>query len=188
LHCSFHRQRRSAENRCAPRCHAGQEFISMRRKHITSVSSIQDVEPTKLPLFVPSWVRGILALLRGAPISVLLAYASHADRDGLAFPSIGTLCRETGYGINSVKKGRALLIGMGMLIPLRQERERGQFGRKIFQVAWKASASSQGWGTSAAARSTEAPFIVDPSTAARKQCQEGSPTKGSSIKGDRAKV
>ena len=124
----------------------------MRTKRSTFFSAIQDSEPIKLGLFVPAWLREKLALLKGAPISVLVAYASHADRAGFAFPSIMTLRRETGYGINAVKQGRALLVGMGLLIPRNQERKQGKFGRKIFQVAWKASDS---WKSQCApARST----------------------------------
>jgi hypothetical protein len=37
-----------------------------------------------MPLFVPSGVRGLLRDLTGAPLSVLMAYASHANRDGCA--------------------------------------------------------------------------------------------------------
>jgi hypothetical protein len=143
----------------------------MRTKRSTSFSTIQHSEPIKYGLFVPSWMREILALLKGAPISVLAAYASHADRAGLAFPSIMMLRRETGYGINSVKQGRALLVGMGLLIPRNQERKQGKFGRKIFQMAWKSPDSGMGQGPSAAAPSTAARPDVLPHTAARKQGQ-----------------
>jgi hypothetical protein len=127
--------------------------------------------PNKQPLFVPSWFREFLTLLKGAPVSVLLAYASHADRAGFAFPSIITLRRETGYGINCVKQGRAQLVGMGLLIPRDQERKQGKFGRKIFQVAWKASDSWKSQCAPAAAPSTAARPDVLPRTSARKQGQ-----------------
>jgi hypothetical protein len=47
----------------------------MLTKRSTSFSTIQDPEPIKLGLFVPAWLREKLALLKGAPISVLVAYA-----------------------------------------------------------------------------------------------------------------
>lgn len=89
------------------------------------------------PPFIPAWLRHRLAELRGGPISVLLAYISHADRQGFAYPSLGTLCRETGYGLQSVKQGRKLLIEAGLIVPRTQERHGGQFGRKIFQLSWQ---------------------------------------------------
>jgi hypothetical protein len=50
----------------------------------------QSTEPGKhLRPFIPRWVREILPKLKGAPLAVLVAYWSHANRDGVAWPSNG---------------------------------------------------------------------------------------------------
>ena len=64
---------------------------------------------------------------------------------------------------------------MGLLTPIEQSREGGQFGRKKFRV--NAVAPKQDHGT-------VAPSTVAPSTVAPKQCQEGSPSEGFPIKGE----
>ena len=52
-------------------------------------------------------MREHLHLLKGARLAVLLAIALHADEDGWAWPSYKTLMRETGYGLNTIKKALA---------------------------------------------------------------------------------
>lgn len=91
-----------------------------------------------------------LAQLKGAPLSVYLAYQSYANKEGIAWPSLRSLAKFTGYGINAVKRARKALVEMGFLDPIKQDREGGQFGRKKFRV----------------------------NTVPAKQCQEGSPSEG----------
>lgn len=93
--------------------------------------------PGDLPLFIPAWVREILPELKGPALSILVAYASHADRKGVAYPSLNTLRRETGYGDVSVKKGRRQLVKRGLLVSQGQSRgSQGQWGRKVFRMGW----------------------------------------------------
>lgn len=97
-----------------------------------------DPETARLhPPFIPAWLRKILRDLKGAPISVLVAYGSFANRGGCAFPSIQTLCQVTGYGLESVKTARRVLLEKGLLSEVGQERSGGRFGRKIFRLGWK---------------------------------------------------
>jgi len=134
-----------------------------------------DEQPT---VFVSAAFREqCLARLKGAPLSVYLAYCSHANKEGIAWPSLLSLARSTGYGINAVKRAKQTLIEMGLLVPIEQSREGGQFGRKKFRV--NAVAPKQCHGT-------VAPSTVAPSTVAPKQCQEGSPSEGFPIEGDPA--
>lgn len=120
-------------------------------------------------LFVPSEFRkGFLSELKGAPLSVLCAYQSYANREGLAWPSLRTLARDTGYGINAVKAARRKLIDLGLLIPVDQSREAGRFCSKQFQVCTVVRKQCHG--------------TVASSTVARKQCHEVSPSEGSSNK------
>lgn len=100
-------------------------------------SSKKQTRGSVLPLFVPAWIRPHLPQLKGGPLSVLVCYASHADRNGIAFPSLMTLRRETGYGHGSVKRARKLLARVGLLKPLRQARSSsGQWGRKCYIMGW----------------------------------------------------
>lgn len=93
--------------------------------------------PGTLPLFIPAWIRDFLPYLKGSALSVLIAYASHANRQGIAFPSVFTLQRETNYGRVSVKAGRRSLVKLGLLRPLAQQRsEEGVWGRKEFRMGW----------------------------------------------------
>lgn len=110
-----------------------------------------------------------LAQLKGAPLSVYLAYQSYANKEGIAWPSLRSLAKFTGYGINAVKRARKALVEMGFLDPIKQDREGGQFGRKKFRVNTVPPKQCHG---------TVAPSTVAPSTVAPKQCQEGSPSEG----------
>lgn len=93
--------------------------------------------PQTLPAFIPVWLRDKLDDLRGAPLSVFVAYASRANKGGIAWPSLGCLAKDTGYGIRSCKAARKKLIKMKLLIPERQEREKGgKFGRRLFRLPW----------------------------------------------------
>lgn len=93
--------------------------------------------PQTLPAFIPAWLREKLDDLRGAPLSVFVAYASRANKDGIAWPSLGCLAKDTGYGIRSCKAARKKLIEMKLLIPECQEREKGgKYGRRLFRLPW----------------------------------------------------
>jgi hypothetical protein len=96
-------------------------------------------------LFVPSEFREQqLADLKGSPLSVLLAYKSYANKDGVAWPSLRTLAKVTGYGIDAVKAARKKLVETGRLIPVEQNREHGKFGRKQFIVRTVGGFSNHG--------------------------------------------
>lgn len=145
-------------------------------KYSTRQSKQKSSEKYDAPIiFVSSGFRERpLAQLKGAPLSVYLAYKSYANKEGLAWPSLGTLARVTGYGINAVKRSKQTLIEMCLLTPIEQSRDGGQFGRKKFRVNTVAPKQDRG---------TVAPSTVAPSTVAPKQCQEGSPSEGFPIEG-----
>jgi Helix-turn-helix domain len=115
--------------------------------------------------------------LKGPALSVLLAYRSHANAQGFAWPSLGALAKTTGYGINAVKAARRKLIATGYLIPVEQMRDGGEFGRKVFKVSTVGHKQCHG---------TAALSTVAPSTVGHKQCQEGSPAQGFPVKGNPA--
>jgi hypothetical protein len=129
--------------------------------------------------FIPAeWRQGLIHDLKGAPLSVYLAYCSHANKQDLAWPSLGALEKSTGYGLNALKEARRKLVEMGLLIPLEQHRKSGQFGQKVFRVAFTVGQKE--------CHGTVAPFTVARPTVARpavghKECQEGSPAQGSPI-------
>jgi Helix-turn-helix domain len=135
---------------------------------------------SKTDLFVSARFRTEeLRELKGPALSVLLAYRSHANAQGVAWPSLGALAKTTGYGINAIKAARRKLISSGYLIPVEQMREGGKFGRKFFKVSTVGHKQCHG----TAALSTVALSIVAPSTVGHKQCQEGSPAQGSPAQG-----
>jgi hypothetical protein len=86
--------------------------------------------------FLPNWIRSLLPELKGAPLSVLCSYISHANRSGIAWPAIPTLCRETGYGHCAVDAARAFLVQAGILRRLGQEFNNGRRGKTKFQLTW----------------------------------------------------
>jgi len=142
----------------------------MTETNNTSQSSKNQAGKLAPTLFISSAFREqFLAPLKGAPLSVYLAYKSFADKSGVAYPSLRTLAKVTDYGINAVKRARRTLIEMGLLSPIEQSRDAGQFGRKKFRV--NTVAPKQAHGT------------VAPSTVAPKQCQEGFPSEGFPSKG-----
>jgi hypothetical protein len=86
--------------------------------------------------FLPNWIRSILPGLKGAPLAVLCSYISHANRSGISWPAIATLCRETGYGHCAVDAARAFLVQAGILNRLGQEFNNGRRGKTKFQLTW----------------------------------------------------
>jgi hypothetical protein len=94
-------------------------------------------------MFFPASLRPLLAELKGAPLAVLCCYASHADKRGLAWPSIKLLCRETGYGVVTVKKARRKLVELGLLEATGRDRDqRGRLGAKQFRLTTVRNLSS----------------------------------------------
>ncbi|HEY2461406.1 MAG TPA: helix-turn-helix domain-containing protein [Candidatus Acidoferrum sp.] len=104
----------------------------------TGANTANGDEIDRLPIFVPAKFRDeFLAKLKGAPLSVFLAYASRANKSGEAWPSIDRLCGDTGLSTHTVENARAFLISEGFLLPVadKQQREaQGKFGRRVFQV------------------------------------------------------
>jgi hypothetical protein len=146
-------------------------------KNFTQQSKLKSSEKHDEPIiFVSSAFREQhLAQLKGVPLSIHLAYKSYANKEGIAWPSLRTLARVTGYGINAVKGGKRVLIEMGLLTPTEQGRKGGRFELKKFRVNTVALKQVHG---------TVAPSTVAPLTVARKQCQEGSPSEGIPTEGD----
>lgn len=126
--------------------------------------SPQSTSKSRRKPFVPSWVREILADFKGAPVSVWIAYLSHADKDGLAWPSNKSLARTTGYSETTVKKAKKYLITRGLLCADGQSRDGGKFGRKKFRAV------------------TEGKKMDVHQMDVDKVAQEGSPSKGSPIR------
>ena len=84
--------------------------------------------------FIPAWVREILPDLKGARLSVLVAYWSHANKEGMAWPSNRFLARTTGYSETTVKGAKKYLLAQGLLNATKQIRTGGKFGRKAFST------------------------------------------------------
>ena len=87
--------------------------------------------------FIPAWVREILSDLKGAPLSVLVAYWSHANKEGVAWPTNRFLARTTGYSETTVKAAKKHLRKLGLLSATKQIRAGGKFGRKEFSTEVK---------------------------------------------------
>lgn len=72
---------------------------------------------------------GLLAELKGAPLAVFFALGSHLDEKFRARPSIETLCKETGYGTDTVIAALNKLCSItwqgGRLLMAYQERKEG---------------------------------------------------------------
>jgi hypothetical protein len=91
---------------------------------------------TTLPLFIPARFRDEwLKELSGSELLVFLAYVSRANKEGLAWPSIECLCRDTGLSKNTVKAAKKSLVRRGLLGKVRQEMGKlGMFGKAIVRV------------------------------------------------------
>jgi hypothetical protein len=90
---------------------------------------------TDLQLFVPAWLCDFLPSLKGAALPIFVSYVSKADKESYASPSVALLSKESGYGEGAVRSARALLIGMGLLHPIDQKRQKGRYDTQIFKVA-----------------------------------------------------
>lgn len=102
-----------------------------------------DVRKPPRTAFVPFELRCLPRYLQTprAALAVLWVYISHADKNGMAWPSIETLVWKTGFEKKAVKRARARLLYWGFLKPYRQQRKGGKsgravFGRKPFQIDW----------------------------------------------------
>jgi hypothetical protein len=157
----------------------------MPEKNSTKQSSAKSSPKSARPFIPAEWREWLLADLSGPELSVYLAYWAHANGDDLAWPSLRSLSKTTGYGINALKKARRQLISKGLLIPVEQKREGGQFGRKVFRVYWSSSLRHSTVGHKEC-HGTAAHSTVAPSTVGHKECQEGSPSEGSPSKGQQA--
>jgi len=102
-----------------------------------STQPVLEIEPGALAPFIPRWFREAMRNLSGAEVKVLLVYISRADKHGIAWPSIPSLCQDAGLGVNSVKSARSSLVATGSLRETDQERHGGKFSRKSFRLAWK---------------------------------------------------
>jgi DNA-binding transcriptional MocR family regulator len=140
--------------------------------------SPQSTSKSRRKPFVPSWVREILADLKGAPVSVWIAYLSHADKDGLAWPSNKSLARTTGYSETTVKKAKKYLIARGLLCADGQSRNGGKFGRKKFRAVTEGKKLDHG----TEGKFTEGKKMDVDQMDVDKVAQEGSPSKGSPIR------
>lgn len=146
----------------------------------STAQSKQESSSKIVQAFIPSWVRRILPSLKGARCAVLVAYWSHANRDGFAWPSIELLGKETRYGKNTLKPARSSLVQLGLLLPVKQYRDAdGRWRKKVFSVFTGAQQLDHGTvvqflGLTAAQKLG--------STAAQKMGQEGFPSRSSPIR------
>lgn len=62
----------------------------------------------------------VLATGNGYAIAVYAAIAQHADREGIAFPSLKRLCEITGWSRPTVDKAIAMLVSCGVLVKERR--------------------------------------------------------------------
>jgi hypothetical protein len=147
----------------------------MTEKHSTLQSGEQSTRKPPHPC-IPAWVREILPKLKGAPVAVLVAYWSRANKDGFAWPSIETLSRDTGYGELAVKRAKKVLIGIGLLVPVQQHRDTdGRYKKKVFRVCTEVSKASHGTGVCFSYPT--AGYFSHP-TVVSKAYQEGVPYEG----------
>lgn len=153
-------------------------------KNFTGQSNPSSREKSKpaFRLFVPANFRTeLLARLKGAPLSVYLAYLSHSDKAGMAWPSLDSLATSTGYGVKVVKRAKHVLVQMGLLVPTDQARPDGRFGRKRFRIATTVgSKGDHGTEVSKSTHGTVGSFC--PSTVGSKSTQEGLPSEGTPVK------
>jgi hypothetical protein len=84
--------------------------------------------------FITRELRSALPYLKNSDVKVWLCFSSHANREGLAWPSDLTVARETGLAFRTVRSGKMRLIKAGLLVPTDQKRQRGRFGKKVFRV------------------------------------------------------
>jgi len=68
-----------------------------------------------------------LAELKGAPLSVFLCLALHVDRDGVAYPGVQTIMRETGYSRSVVCSALGTLVDLGLMAKRRAHRGNDEY-------------------------------------------------------------
>ena len=72
-----------------------------------------------------------------------LAYSSHTNRDGLAWPSDRTVAKETGLSFRTVRSAKTRFAKVGVLIPSEQKRKCGRFWVKPYVVVEPCAAMFQ---------------------------------------------
>lgn len=77
---------------------------------------------------------GMLAELKGAPLSVLLAIALYANGKGKAWPSAYTLSQNTGYSENTVRAACRKLEDLGWIERQQQRNEGGLWSHTIYTI------------------------------------------------------
>lgn len=82
----------------------------------------------------------MLAALKGPPLSVYLCIALHCGKEGMtAYPSIATICEETGYSNRAVITAAQKLQGMGLIEAVGVHKS----GSHIYRVRGYASMGEQ---------------------------------------------
>jgi len=76
-----------------------------------------------------------LAKLKGAPLSVFLCLALHVDRDGVAYPGIETIMKETAYSRSVVCNALLELARLGLVEKTRRP-QRGADEYAVKGYAW----------------------------------------------------
>lgn len=74
---------------------------------------------------IPFEMRLRLGELKGVRLAIWLAYLLHSNRDGVAWPGLRLLARETGYNLDVVSDARNELIRQGWLRRLESQRQAG---------------------------------------------------------------
>jgi Helix-turn-helix domain len=62
---------------------------------------------------------------------------SYANKDGIAWPGLNTLQRETGLGRDGIKKARRELREKGLIRPVRTRGQAGRFGKIKYFISPK---------------------------------------------------
>lgn len=78
--------------------------------------------------------RRALRELKGAPLSTFLCLALHVDRDGVAYPGIQTIMKETGYSRSVVCNALAELVRLGLVT--KRSAQRGTDEYVLNGYAW----------------------------------------------------
>jgi len=69
-------------------------------------------------------------------LHVWLAFYLHADQCGLAWPSLDTLSRETGYHEDNISAAKKYLVTAGWMEPMGKQKRKihGMFGSRVYHV------------------------------------------------------
>jgi len=76
-----------------------------------------------------------LAQLKGAPLSVFICLALHIAEDGSCFPSVGLICKETGYNRDTVFDALKKLEFMGYIARRQKtDTQTKKFKSNVYQL------------------------------------------------------